>query len=101
MKHKNTWKSVTSQKKMRKYLNLRKRENKIVLKDLYTLNINVDNDNKNNSTQNECNLTKGESENKLNPEGTSCVLPVPSEEICQGGCEDITTHGVECWSGDL
>ena len=39
--------------------------------------------------------TKGESDNMLNPERTNCVLPVPSEETCQGGCEGNTTHAVE------
>ena len=65
------------------------------LKDLYNPKINVDNDNKNNSTQYEYKLTKGESENKLNPEGTSCVLPVPSKETYQRGPSGITTHAVE------
>ena len=36
-----------------------------------------------------------ESENKLNQEGTSCVLPAPSEETCQGGREGNTTPAVE------
>ena len=39
-----------------------------------------------NSTQNE---------NKLNPEGPSCVLPAPSEKTCQGGCVGNVTHAVE------
>ena len=77
---------------MRKNLNLGKRNDKIVLwreitralKDLYTLNKNVNNADeiKSNSTQNKFNSKVWESENKLNPEGPSCVLPAPSKETC-------------------
>ena len=69
-------------KEIKKNLNLGKRDEKIVLitralKDLYTPKTSVD---KNKSTKNEYNLTKGEIENRLNPEGASHALPVPSEE---------------------
>ena len=79
-------------KEIKKNLNLGKRDEKIVLitralKDLYTPKTSVD---KNKSTKNEYNLTKGEIENRLNPEGASYVLPVPSKETCPGGREGNT-----------
>ena len=56
--------------------------------DLYILNNNVNNadENKSNSTQKEYKLKIRESENKLNPEGTGCVLQAPSEEMGNPCC---------------
>ena len=90
---------------MRKNLNIKIREDKIVLwrkitmaikKDMNQIdsNVNSKKDNKSKSTHNELKLDTKDCETIQNPEGQGYFLPAPSKKTCPGSREGIATHAV-------
>ena len=91
-------------KKIRKNLDIGKRDDKIVLwrkimravKEIYEPNINVNNKKDNKKTDSNINtsLDTKDCENTPNPDGQGEVLPAPSEETWNRGCEGLETQAV-------